>query len=136
MLLPPTLQQLDLLNRSSPNFHNQLSNILYGQEYQQCVPNLKGDDLSWLIDYLDKVRRHITFLTLHLIQHRFSMTSVLPVLLSGNVYASSGEYVALGGYSQPHTHFRIASSTSITTHLPREVMVMCTKDPSMAPGFV
>ena len=55
----PTLQQLDLLDRSSPDFHDQLSNVLYGQEYQQCIPNLQGEDLVWLVDYLDKVRCHI-----------------------------------------------------------------------------
>jgi hypothetical protein len=55
----PTLQQLDLLDRSSPNFHDQLSNVLYGQEYQQCTPNLQGEDLVWLVDYLDKVHCHI-----------------------------------------------------------------------------
>jgi hypothetical protein len=57
---PPALQQLDLLDRSSPNFHDQLSNVLYGPEYKQCVQNLQGEDLVWLVDYLDKVRRHIS----------------------------------------------------------------------------
>ena len=52
------LRQLDLLNRSSPDFHDQLSNVLHGKEYRQCVPNLQGDDLVWLVDYLDKVRHH------------------------------------------------------------------------------
>ena len=55
----PTLQQLDRLNRSSPDFHDQLYNVLYGQEYKQCVPNLQGEDLVWLVNYLDKVRRRV-----------------------------------------------------------------------------
>ena len=57
MSSPPALQQLHRLNRSSPDFHDQLSNVLYGEEYKQWVANLQGDDLIWLVDYLDKVRR-------------------------------------------------------------------------------
>jgi len=55
----PALQRLHLLDSSSPDFDDQLSNVLYGEEYKRCVPNLEGDDLSWLVDYLDKVRRPI-----------------------------------------------------------------------------
>jgi len=66
----PALQQLNRLDRSSPDFHDQLSNALYGEEYKKCVeeykkcgeeykkcvPKLQGDDLVWLVEYLDKVR--------------------------------------------------------------------------------
>ena len=67
MLFPssPALQQLHHLNRSSPNFHHQLCNVLYGGEYSQCVPNLQGDDLVWLVDYLDKVCPYVTFPVLY-----------------------------------------------------------------------
>ena len=58
---PPAFQQLRQLNRSSPDFHDQLSNVLYGEEYQQCVQNLQDYDLVWLVDYLDNVRRHTSF---------------------------------------------------------------------------
>jgi len=51
----PALQRLRLLSGSSSGFHDQLSNVLYREEYQQCVPKLQGDDLLWLVDYLDKV---------------------------------------------------------------------------------
>ncbi|KAF9644226.1 kinase-like protein [Thelephora ganbajun] len=51
---PSALQQLHRLNRSSPNFDNQLSDVLYGKEYVQCVPTLQGNDLAWLVDYLDE----------------------------------------------------------------------------------
>ena len=57
---PPALQQLRRLNRSSSGFHDQLSKVLYGERYKQCVPDLQGDDLLWLVDYLDKVRRRIS----------------------------------------------------------------------------
>ena len=62
MSLPivPALQQLHHLDRSSPGFNDQLCNVLYGSEYSQCAPNLQGGDLAWLVDYLDKVRRHVT----------------------------------------------------------------------------
>ncbi|KAF9645405.1 hypothetical protein BDM02DRAFT_577934 [Thelephora ganbajun] len=56
----PALQQLHHLNTSSPGFHDQLCNILYGKDHTQCVPNLQDDDLAWLVDYLDKVCRFDT----------------------------------------------------------------------------
>jgi tRNA (Thr-GGU) A37 N-methylase len=52
----PVLQQLDRLDRPSSGFHDQLRNILYGEKYKQCVPGLQGDDLVWLVYYLDVVR--------------------------------------------------------------------------------
>ena len=55
----PILQKLDRLSRSTSGFHDQLSDLFDGDEYKQCVPNLQGDDLAWLVDYLDKVRRRI-----------------------------------------------------------------------------
>ena len=62
---PPScaaLQQLYHLDKSSLDFHDQLCNVFYGSEYNQYVPNLQGDDLVWLVDYLDKVRSHIVLL--------------------------------------------------------------------------
>ena len=54
------LQKLYHLNRSSPDFHDQLCDVLYGEEYRKCAPNLQGEDLVWLVDYLDEVRRHVS----------------------------------------------------------------------------
>ena len=63
--MPPpnslVLQQLDRFDRSSSEFHDQLCNVLYGREYKLCVQSLQHEDLVWLIDYLDKVRRHAAF---------------------------------------------------------------------------
>jgi len=59
MMSPPSspfLQELQRFDRSSPDFQGQLSSVLYGPEYVRCVPDLQGDDLVWLVDYLDKVR--------------------------------------------------------------------------------
>ena len=53
---PTALQQLHQLDTSSPGFQHQLSDALYGAEYKQCVPHLNLEDLTWLVDYLDKVR--------------------------------------------------------------------------------
>ena len=87
------LQQLDLLNRSSSELQDQLSNILYGKEYQQCVPNLQGDDLVWLVEYLDKVVVALLSLIIYLSQCRFSIVLTRQVLVSGSVYANLEEYV-------------------------------------------
>ena len=56
----PTSPALQIFHHlfSSPDFHDKLSNVLYGEEYVQCVSHLEGEDLIWLIDYLDKVRYH------------------------------------------------------------------------------
>jgi len=61
MSLPssPALQKLHDLDRSLSEFHDQLSNVLYGEEYTRCVKDFQGNDLVWLVDYLDKVRRRI-----------------------------------------------------------------------------
>ena len=55
----PALQRLHRLDGSSPDFHDQLQNAIRGEEYVQCEQNLEGDDLVWLVDYLDEVRRHV-----------------------------------------------------------------------------
>ena len=91
------LQQLHRLDRSLPTFHDQLSNLLYGKEYQECVQKVQGDDLVWLIDYLDKVRRSQYFSILRLSYCRLSMVSILPAQLPGNVYANSEPCVAPRG---------------------------------------
>ena len=52
----PILQQLDRLDKSSLDFPGQLDAILRGQEYEQSVADVQGDDLTWLVDYLNEVR--------------------------------------------------------------------------------
>ena len=53
----PALQKLRFPDTSLPDFHNQLSRILSGSEYAQRKTGLKPNDLKWLVDYLDEVRR-------------------------------------------------------------------------------
>ena len=55
MILHNLLQQLHDLDRTSPEFHKQLSNFLRGNEYQNAVPGLLSEDLAWLVEYLDSV---------------------------------------------------------------------------------
>jgi hypothetical protein len=93
---PLVLQQLDRLDGSSSRFHDQLSNVLYGEEYMKCVPNLQGDDLARLVDYLGRVRRRSAFSSLRLSQRRLSTPSTLPVPVPENVYANLDTYVAPG----------------------------------------
>jgi len=66
--MPPqnTLRQLGLLDGPSPEFHDQLTNILDGEEYARCVMDLQGGDLARLVDYLDKVRYRASLLRPHL----------------------------------------------------------------------
>ena len=56
------LTRLRRLDESSSTFQDQVSNVLYGEEYIQWIPNLQGDDLIGLVDYLDKVRRSVSLL--------------------------------------------------------------------------
>ena len=52
----PVLRKFPSIDTSSSDFNDQLLKALYEEEYTQCLPNLEGDDLAWLVDYLDKVR--------------------------------------------------------------------------------
>ena len=91
---PNTLEQLRSLDRSSPTFHDQLSDILRGEEYERWVPNLAGDDLVRLIGYLDKVCRRTAISRSLLKSDRLSIVSILQVPVSGNVYANLDTYAA------------------------------------------
>ncbi|KAF9789397.1 kinase-like domain-containing protein [Thelephora terrestris] len=47
--------QLRALDRTSPQFRDQLSNFFHGNAYQSLVPDLESEDLAWLVEYLDSV---------------------------------------------------------------------------------
>lgn len=55
------LQQLCRLNKLSPQFPNQLTGLLRGQEYLDHVASLKDEYLLWLVEYLDDVRPRVAF---------------------------------------------------------------------------
>ena len=52
------LQKLRDIDRTSPHFHHHLIDFLRGNEYQNIAPSLQGEDLTWLVDYLDNVGLH------------------------------------------------------------------------------
>ena len=58
----PALRQFRRLDRSSPDFTDQLYGILCSPEYVKCEKNIGQDDAVWLVDYLDNVRCLIAFL--------------------------------------------------------------------------
>jgi len=49
------LEKFRLLDGSSSRFHDQVNNILCGEEYNQWVPNLQSEDSVGLVDCLDEV---------------------------------------------------------------------------------
>ena len=54
------LTQLHRLDKSSPTFHDKVSNILYGEEYTRWMSDSQGKDLLGLVNYLDNVRRCVS----------------------------------------------------------------------------
>ena len=62
------LQTLRDLDKTSPHFHNQLIDLLRGNEYRDVIPSLQGEDLAWLVDYLDGV-------SFHTISHHLALTT-------------------------------------------------------------
>ena len=93
MLSLNSLRQLRRPDRSSSKFHDQLKDVLCGEEYKQWVQSLDGEDLMWLVDYLDKVPRTHSFATDRSSQHRLLIALILPVLASPHVYTNSDNYV-------------------------------------------
>ena len=52
---PGPLLQLRDLDRTSLQFHEQLGTLLSSDEYQKIISELDGEDLTWLVEYLDDV---------------------------------------------------------------------------------
>ena len=61
MTLPNSFLRLRDLNRASPRFSRQLAKMLDREEYAKCLPNLHGEDLVWLVEFLDRVSFLTTF---------------------------------------------------------------------------
>ena len=49
------LEHLRGFDRTSPQFHKCLSNFFRSEGYRSAVPSLQGEDLAWLVEYLDSV---------------------------------------------------------------------------------
>jgi hypothetical protein len=63
MSLPSTnpLEGLPCPEEPSSEFHDKLSDILCGGEYQEWAQSVEGGELIGLINYLGRVRRSISF---------------------------------------------------------------------------
>ncbi|KAF9644868.1 kinase-like protein [Thelephora ganbajun] len=98
------LEQLRRLNRSSSKFQDQVSNILYGQEYKQWAQGVQSDDLVGLVDYLDKAldaldpAGHGFRKCLRELRHICGARTILPTsyALSSSLLIISGQPVASG----------------------------------------
>ena len=56
------IQQLNDLDRASPQFHEQFANFLRGDDYRDSLAKLQSDALTWFVEYLDGVSFYIIFL--------------------------------------------------------------------------
>ena len=99
------LEQLRHLDRSSSEFHDRVSNILYGEDYKKWVQTVQGDDLVGLVDYLDKVRYPSHSFAPRSSRYRLSTILTLPVPLSESACANSDTYAA----PERYYHLRIRS---------------------------
>ena len=108
MVTPNPLQQLYKLDRSSPKFHNQLSDLLCGEEYRDSVLNLQSDDLALLVEYLDTVSFQIA--SVQSCSRRWCRSSppflFLQTTCSRNACTNSQIYVALGIFCRNRVRFR------------------------------
>ena len=98
MSLPssPALRRLHHLDRSSPDFCDQLHDVLSEQEYAPNQKSFEQNDLVWIIDYLDEVRHGVFHLRSPLTVGRPSTISILPPQLPASAYVNSEAYAALG----------------------------------------
>ena len=132
----PTLQQLDHLDSSSTDFHNQLCNVLHGEEYSRCMPNLQGDDLVRLVDYLDKVRRRrVTFPNspLKLAQALDNLDPSGPAFRK--CLRELRNRCSAGGILPTSYTLSLTFSTLVPSRSRQEVVVMSTRGPLTVQGF-
>ena len=65
MPLPDILLQFDRLDQNSSQFQDQLTGLLHNEEFKDCIPELRDEDVVWLVEYLDNVRLFL-FIALYL----------------------------------------------------------------------
>ena len=104
----PVLQKLNNLDKSSPEFHVRLNDVLYAEEYIQCVTNIQDDDLAWLVDFLDNVSCQIVCQYSHLYRRRSLVVSHLLAPLSRNAYVNSKVSADPGRLSLQLARLRLA----------------------------
>lgn len=58
---PAALKQVHNLDKSSPDFPDQLNNVLRGEEYREIRQGREADEMRWLVNYLDQVCHLVAF---------------------------------------------------------------------------
>ena len=109
MALHGSLQQLSDLDKTSPQFYEQLSNLLRGNRYQDVVPHLQSESLAWLVEYLDGVRLSRNYPPPSYTKCRRRFSSVLPImpaLCSRKPCTSLGRYAASNRFYRNRAHFQ------------------------------
>ena len=91
---PNPLERLLRLNRSSATFNDEVSNVLYGREYERWVQRIEGDDVVGLVDFLDGVRRRDFFSAPCSSRCRPSIPSPLAVPVPEDACENSDTYAA------------------------------------------
>jgi len=89
---------------------------------------LQGDDLVWLVEYLDEVYLAMSPFRIHRsVQHGLLVIATPPFTLSGSVCANSEVYTAIGLSSQHRTHphrsrsVRLKFPCTLTIQLPLNI---------------
>ena len=89
------LKQLHGLDRTSSQFHKRLSGLLRSEGYRSAVPNLQGEDLAWLVDYLESVSLQT-----------ISLTFLPNAVLGSDVYLKPREPCIPGILARTEKHLR------------------------------
>jgi len=92
---PNALKQLHGLDRTSSQFHKRLSGLLRSEGYRSAIPNLQGEDLAWLVDYLESVSLQ-----------SISPKSVSNTVVGSDVYFKSCEPRIPGILARTEEHLR------------------------------
>ena len=91
---PNPLERLLRLDMSSTKFNDEVSNVLYGWEYESWAQCIEGDDVVGLVDFLDGVRRRAFFSAPCLSCCRPSIPSPLAVSVPEHACENSDAYAA------------------------------------------
>ena len=59
MPAPDPLERFRALDISSADFTEEVTKLLLDKEYQKSVPSLRGENLIWLVEFLDNVYLHV-----------------------------------------------------------------------------
>jgi len=89
------LKQFHGLDRTSSQFHKRLSGLLRSEVYRSAVPNLQGENLAWLVGYLENVSLQT-----------ISSKSTPNTVLGSDVYFKSCEPRVPGILARTQKHLR------------------------------